>query len=58
MCLQYADQETVDFVKSFMTYVGSAEGQEDANAAAGSAPISDAVQAELEKSVAAISVAG
>lgn len=58
VCLEYPDQETVDLVKAFMTYVGSDQGQEDANAAAGSAPISDAVQAELEKSVAAIQVAG
>ena len=58
VCLEYPDQETVDLVKAFMMYVGSDQGQSDANAGAGSAPISDAVQAELEKSVAAITVAG
>lgn len=58
VCQQYDNQETVDLIKAFMMYVGSDQGQSDANAGAGSAPISDAVQAELEKSVAAISVAG
>ena len=40
-----------------MNYVGSDEGQEAAAAAAGSAPLSDEVQAEVQKSVDQISVA-
>jgi phosphate transport system substrate-binding protein len=58
VCLQYDDQATVDFVKSFMSYVGSAEGQAAAASAAGSAPISDALRQQLEQSIAQISVAG
>ncbi len=58
VCLQYEDQETVDLVKSFMTYVGSEQGQADAAASAGSAPISAEVRAEIQASIDAISVAG
>lgn len=58
VCLEYADQETVDLVKAFMTYVSSDAGQRASAASAGSAPISDGVQAEIQKSIAAISVAG
>ena len=56
VCLQYDSQEKVDLVKAFMTYVGSDEGQAAAAAAAGSAPLSDEVQAEVQKAVEAISV--
>ena len=41
-----------------MTYVSSDAGQRASAASAGSAPISDEVQAEIAKSIAAISVAG
>ena len=58
VCLQYEDQETVDLVKSFMTYVGSAEGQAAASETAGSAPISDEVRTEIQRSIDQISVAG
>jgi phosphate transport system substrate-binding protein len=58
VCLEYADQETVDLVKAFMTYVSSDEGQAASAASAGSAPISPEVQAEIAESIAAISVAG
>jgi phosphate transport system substrate-binding protein len=58
VCLEYADQETVDLVKAFMTYVSSDEGQAASSASAGSAPISPEVQAEIAESIAAISVAG
>jgi phosphate transport system substrate-binding protein len=58
VCLQYDDQAKVDFVKSFMTYVGSEAGQNAAAAAAGSAPISADLRAQLLESVNAISVAG
>ena len=56
VCLQYDSQEKVDLVKAFMTYVGSDQGQTDAAAAAGSAPLSAEVQAEVEKSVNEITV--
>jgi phosphate transport system substrate-binding protein len=58
VCLEYADQETVDLVKAFMTYVSSDAGQRASAASAGSAPISDEVQAEIQKSIAVITVAG
>ncbi len=58
VCLQYDSQEKVDMVKAFMTYVGSDQGQADAAASAGSAPISPEVQAALAESIDAITVAG
>ena len=58
VCLEYDNQETVDLVKAFMTYVSSDEGQAASAASAGSAPISDEVQAEIANSIAQISVAG
>jgi phosphate transport system substrate-binding protein len=57
VCLQYDSQEKVDLVKAFMTYVGSDEGQMAAAAAAGSAPLSADVQAEVQKSIDQISLA-
>ena len=56
VCLEYPDQETVDLIKAFMTYVGSEQGQADSAAAAGSAPISPEVRADMLKSIDAISV--
>ena len=58
VCLQYEDQETVDLVKAFMTYVGSEQGQADGAAAAGSAPISDEVRSEILVSLDQITAAG
>ena len=58
VCLEYEDQETADLVKAFMTYVGSEQGQADGAAAAGSAPISAEVRAEILESIDQISVAG
>lgn len=57
VCLQYDSQEEVDLVKAFMTYVGSVDGQNAAAAAAGSAPLSDATRADIERSIDQISVA-
>ena len=57
VCLQYEDQETVDLVKAFMTYVSSDDGQAAAAEAAGAAPISSAVQADIQAAIAQISVA-
>ena len=56
VCLEYPDQATVDLVKGFMTYVGSAAGQAASAASAGSAPISAEVRADMLASIDAISV--
>ncbi len=56
VCLEYDDQETVDLVKAFMTYVSSDEGQAASAESAGSAPLSDEVQAEIQVSIDAISL--
>ena len=58
VCLEYDNQETVDLVKAFMTYVGSDEGQAASAESAGSAPISAEVQAEIQNTIDQISVAG
>ncbi len=58
VCLQYEDQETVDLVKSFMTWVGSEEGQAASQVTAGSAPISPDIRAQLLEVIDSISVAG
>ena len=58
VCLQYEDQETLDLVKAFMTYIGSEEGQAASAASAGSAPISAEVRAEILESINAITLAG
>ncbi len=58
LCLEYETQEEVDLVKAFMTYVGSAEGQAASQAAAGSAPISPDVSAEILVSIDQIAVGG
>ena len=57
VCLAYDDQETVDLVKAFMTYVGSEDGQAASAESAGSAPISDDVRQEILVSLDQISVA-
>lgn len=57
VCLQYDDQETVDLVKSFMTWVGSEEGQAASQVTAGSAPISPDIRAQLLEVIDSISVA-
>ncbi len=48
VCLDYDSQETADLVKAFMQYAGSDEGQADAAAEAGNAPISDSLQEQLQ----------
>jgi phosphate transport system substrate-binding protein len=57
VCLQYDSQETVDLVKAFMAYVSSDEGQAASAESAGSAPLSDDVQADILESINAITVA-
>jgi phosphate transport system substrate-binding protein len=50
-CQQYEDSATAELVKSYFSYIASAEGQEVAAENAGSAPISDTLR---EQAVAAI----
>lgn len=57
VCQAYDTQEDVDLVKAFATYIASAEGQSASESAAGSAPISDALRADVQASIDAISLA-
>ncbi|WGW12501.1 phosphate ABC transporter substrate-binding protein PstS [Saxibacter everestensis] len=57
VCSSYKDQETVDLVKEWEKYVVSEDGQKEAQASAGSAPISDDLRADIEKALEAITVA-
>jgi phosphate transport system substrate-binding protein len=54
VCLTYKDAAKADLVKAFMSYVGSADGQQAAAQAAGSAPMSDALIKQVAASVAEI----
>lgn len=56
-CQAYDTQEDVDLVQAFLTYVVSAEGQSAAESAAGSAPISDTLRADVQASIDAITLA-
>ncbi len=53
-CTQYEDEATGALVKAFLTYVASEEGQQAASDAAGSAPISDEMRANVMEIVDAI----
>lgn len=55
-CLNYTDEATGNFVKAFLGYVASAEGQEAAASAAGSSPISADTAAKVQASIDAITV--
>ncbi|WP_300766028.1 phosphate ABC transporter substrate-binding protein PstS [uncultured Bifidobacterium sp.] len=56
VCPAYKDSKTAAFVKSWLTYVVSEEGQQTAADNAGSAPMSDTLRAKVTKSISAISV--
>ncbi|MFJ6279613.1 MULTISPECIES: phosphate ABC transporter substrate-binding protein PstS [Arthrobacter] len=56
-CTQYEDQETVDLVKAFGTYVVSEEGQQAAADSAGNAPISEALREQALEAIESIQVA-
>jgi len=47
VCTTYDTAEKADLVKAYVSYVASSEGQAAAASAAGSAPISDALSAEV-----------
>jgi phosphate transport system substrate-binding protein len=56
VCHTYADQNMVDMVKDFESYVISEDGQQTAAEAAGSAPISADLRAKAEESLQLITV--
>ncbi|MCH4209050.1 phosphate ABC transporter substrate-binding protein PstS [Bifidobacterium sp.] len=53
-CPAYKDAKTAQFVKSWLTYVVSADGQQVAADAAGSAPLSDSMRQKVTASIDAI----
>ncbi|WP_221653401.1 phosphate ABC transporter substrate-binding protein PstS [Actinotalea ferrariae] len=53
-CTEYDDPADAELVKAFLGYVASEEGQTAAAEAAGAAPISDALRAEVEAVVESI----
>jgi phosphate transport system substrate-binding protein len=54
-CSKYADQGQANLVKGFLTYTTSADGQQAAAKAAGSAPLPDALRSQLTPAVTGIS---
>ena len=54
VCPAYKDANTAKFVKSWLTYVVSEDGQKVAADNAGSAPMSDTLRAKVTKSIEAI----
>jgi phosphate transport system substrate-binding protein len=57
-CPQYESPETAELAKAFGEYVISAEGQQAAAEAAGSAPISEELRAQAQEALDQISAAG
>ena len=53
-CAKYADQAQANLVKGFLTYTTSADGQQAAAKAAGSAPLPDALRSQIAPAVAGI----
>lgn len=54
ICSTYEDQETVDLVKEFESYVVSEKGQQDAAASAGSAPLTPSLREQAQAAVDAV----
>ncbi|GAA4820217.1 phosphate ABC transporter substrate-binding protein PstS [Nocardioides caeni] len=54
-CPTYEDAATADLVKAYMEYIVSDEGQEQGSAEAGSAPLSDELQSEVQTIIEGIS---
>ncbi len=50
-CEQYNDAAVAPVVKAYLSYAASAEGQDAAAAAAGSAPISDALREQITAAI-------
>lgn len=57
-CQTYEDQNEADLVKGYLSYIVSDEGQQAAADAAGSAPLSDALQEEAQGIIENISAQG
>ncbi|MGW8484597.1 phosphate ABC transporter substrate-binding protein PstS [Microbacterium sp. NPDC055903] len=53
-CVEYDDAETASLVKAYFEFVASAEGQDAAAEAAGSAPISDELREQVSAAIDAI----
>ncbi len=58
VCDTYADQATADLIKGYASYVISADGQDQAASASGSAPISDALRTDVQAAIDSIAVQG
>ncbi len=56
-CTQYEDQETVDLVKAFASYVISEEGQQAAADSAGNALLSETLREQAQEAIDSIAVA-
>lgn len=56
-CSSYKEQSTVDMIQAWGHYVVSEEGQKAANAAAGSAPMTEAMRNDAAKAIDSIKVA-
>ena len=54
-CAKYADQAQANLVKGFLTYTTSADGQQAAAKAAGSAPLPDDLRSQITPAVTGIS---
>jgi phosphate transport system substrate-binding protein len=54
-CAKYADAAQADLTKAFLKYTTSAEGQQAAAAAAGSAPLSESLRSQITPAIDAIS---
>lgn len=50
-CQEYADAAVAPIVKGYLQYVASAEGQDEAAASAGNAPISDALREQVNAAI-------
>lgn len=55
-CLNYSDAEQGELVKGFLSYIVSAEGQQAAADAAGSAPLSEGIATDAQAAIEAITV--
>ena len=53
-CTQYSSAQDAGVVKPYLNYIISAEGQQAAASAAGSAPITDALRTKIQPAVDAI----
>jgi phosphate transport system substrate-binding protein len=53
-CLEFTDAEAAPNVKAYLSYITSAEGQQEAATSAGSAPLSDELSAKVAAAIATI----